>query len=188
MSNRSNSPFVHSILSWALAVPILVSVIGLTIPVTAQAGDHSKFADIVDTDPNPLPHWPTPEDKEYIRQLDEQRASRAPEAVIMAAPPGDIWTPGEYEALQGVFVPWEPGSYLSLLTEFVVGVTTDSSGTIAYLIVQDASECPIARATIDGAGGNSARTECLEYNLDTVWIRHYGPGLQPLLGIQCPSV
>jgi len=175
MNNRSDSTFVGSILWRALAFAILLLAIGLAVPTPAQAGDHSKYADIVDTNPNPVPHGPTPEDLEYIQELQDQRAAGALEVSIMAAPTGTVWTPGEYEEIKGVFVPWEPGSYLALLTEFAVGVTTDASGSLAYVIVSGASQEASATTTLAGAGADMSRVRFIYYNLDTVWIRDYGP-------------
>ena len=146
------------------------------LPGAAQASglvDQDYLDSIVDTNPNPVPHWASPEDEAYIQQLAEQRAMLA--MAIEAAPTGTIWAPGEYEACMGALVAWEPGSYLALLTEFVVGLTTDSSGSIAYVIVRDLSQEESATTTLSGAGANMARVEFIYYNLDSVWIRDYGP-------------
>jgi len=165
-------------------VKTLVSLIGLCamalfiLPSAAQASglvDQDYLDSIVDTNPNPVPHGPTPEDEAYIQQLAEQRAMQPKAMGIEAAPTGTIWTPGEYEACLGPLIAWEPGSYLSLLTEFVVGVTTDSSGSIAYVIVSGESQEGTATTTLSGAGANMSRVEFIYYNLSTVWIRDYGP-------------
>ena len=124
---------------------VLCAVAVFILPAAAQASglvDQDYLDSIVDTNPNPVPHGATPKDEAYIRQLAEQRAMlpTGVEMAILAAPSGAIWTPGEYEACLGSLVAWEPGSYLALLTEFVVGMTTDSNGTIAYVIVRDATQ------------------------------------------------
>jgi len=156
----------------------LCAVVVFSLPVPAQASglvDQDYLDSIVDTNPNPSPHWASPEDEAYIKNLQEQRAKLPMGMGILAAPSGTIWTPGEYEVCLGPLVAWEPGSYLSLLTEFVVGVTTDASGSIAYVIVRDSSQEASATTTLSGAGANMSRVEFIYYNLDTVWIRDYGP-------------
>jgi len=126
--------------------------------------------------PDGLPRYMTPEEQQWLDQQEEIEVLEAPEYGPLAAPTGTVWTPGEYEALYGPLVAWEPGSYLSLLTDFVVGVTNDPNmNSLAFVIVRDASQQASATATLQGAGADMDRVKFIYYNLDTVWIRDYGP-------------
>ena len=150
---------VNLLVLCAVAVFILFSM--------AQASglvDQDYLDSIVDTNPNPVPHWATPEDKAYIQGLQEERAMLP--MAIAAAPTGTVWAPGEYEACMGALAAWEPGAFLALLTEFVVGLTTDSSGSIAYVIVRDLSQEESATTTLSGAGANMARVQFIYYHLE----------------------
>ena len=153
----------------------------MMVAITASltfAADHSKYAGIMDENPNPVPHYPTQEDKEYIRQINEQRKMQVFESMAphIAAPIGPVWAPGEYEAVYGPLVAWEPGSYLSLLTEFIVGVTNDPDmNSVAFVIVRDAAQEASARSTLESYGADMDRVKFIYYDLDTVWIRDYGP-------------
>ena len=156
----------------------LFAMAAFILPGAAQASglvDQDYLNSIVDTNPNPVPHWATPEDEAYIQQLQEGGVIQPLGVEVEEPPSGTILTPAEYDAVLGPLVAWEPGSYLSLLTEFVVGVTTDSNGSIAYVIVSGSSQQASATSTLSGAGANISRVEFLYYNLDTVWIRDYGP-------------
>ena len=102
-------------------VLFLLTLILSASPSTSHSGDHSRFSHIEDTNPNPAPHYLSPEDEAYIEALIEQRLKRGP---IIAAPPvGDIWTLSEYDPVYGVLVGWESGQFLSLLAEFVYAET-----------------------------------------------------------------
>jgi agmatine/peptidylarginine deiminase len=156
----------------------LFAMAAFIMPSVTQASrlvNQDYLDSIVDTNPNPVPHWATPEDEAYIQQLQEGGVIKPLGVEVEEPPSGTIWTPAEYNSVLGPLVAWEPGSYLSLLTEFVVGVTTDSSGSIAYVIVSGSSQQASATTTLSGAGANMSRVEFLYYNLDTVWIRDYGP-------------
>jgi len=89
---------------------------------------------------------------------------------------GVRWAPGEYEAVYGPIVAWEPGSYLPLLTDFVVGVTNDSNmDSLAFVVVRDSSQEASAYSTLASNGADMDRVRFIHYNLDTVWLCDYGP-------------
>ncbi|HUU84267.1 MAG TPA: agmatine deiminase family protein, partial [Phycisphaerae bacterium] len=92
---------------------------------------------------------------------------------LRAAPTGTVFTPGEYEPVQGALVNW--GNYNALLTEFVVGMTNGDPGAIAYIVVSGSSEQSSATSTLTTAGADMDRVEWLTVTTDTVWIRDYGP-------------
>lgn len=156
-----------------------ISLLMFTITVSVIfAADHSKYADILDENPNPLPHYATQKDKKYVRQLHEKRRMQVLESMrlYMTPPIGDVWAPGEYDAVYGALVAWEPGSFLSLLTEFIVGITNDPDmNSLAFVIVRDASQKASARNTLESYGADIDRVKFLYYDLDSVWIRDYGP-------------
>ena len=173
MRSRSIFRFVN----FSLAAAVLFAGSSAGIP----AADKVDYSAIVDENSNPVPHGPTAEDILYIRQLNDQKVSRGFEKPLPWLQPLEAqafgkWTPGEYEPVLGPLVAWEPGSYLSLLTEFVAGVTADPDmNSFAFVIVRDAVQEASATAMLSGYGADMDRVKFVYYDLNTVWIRDYGP-------------
>jgi hypothetical protein len=77
---------------------------------TTYSGVPAQYAGIQDDDPNPLPRYASPEDKQLLHELLESRALQAQSAQALEAlvgpPSGVLWTPAEYEEMAGVLVRW----------------------------------------------------------------------------------
>jgi len=126
--------------------------------------------------PNGLPRYMTPEEQEWLDEQGGIEALSAAEIGLLAAPAGLIWSPGEYEPVYGPLIAWEPSSYRTLLTNFIIGVTTDPCmDSLAFVIVADPDEEASCISTLEGAGADTDRLKFIHYDLDTVWIRDYGP-------------
>ena len=178
-----------------LTFTILALLIGLPVPDATYSANPSKYAHIQDDDPNPLPKHASPEDKQLLHELLESRALQP--LALPGPPPGTLWTPSEYESLEGVLIRW--GSYNSLLTEFVVGITAasanlctgsgtpyacctgsgtgtcDIASTKVFVSVDNSSVEASAYSTLQGAGADMSQVEFIICPTDTVWIRDYGP-------------
>jgi len=185
----------HPALKLASLLGLLVFGLLLATPSPTYAVDPEKYAGIEDDDPNPLPAYASEEDK---RLLDELLSQRLLQPLALPGPPsGTLWTPSEYEALEGVLIRW--GSYNSLLTEFVVGITAasanlctgsgtpyacctgsgtgtcDDISTKVWVSADTSSAQSSAYSTLQGAGADMSKVEFIVYDSDSVWIRDYGP-------------
>jgi len=104
---------------------VLCAVALFALPAHAYAATMPPevLAAIQKNYPDGLPRYLTPEEQQWLQ---EQRALGVLEVAPLAAtapPTGVVFTPPEYDPVYGVLVSWEPGSYLPLLTDFIVGVT-----------------------------------------------------------------
>jgi agmatine/peptidylarginine deiminase len=176
-------------------VGLLLLGLLLAAPSPAHARDPGKYASIADDEPSPLPAGASDEDKRLLDELLRQRQLQL--EALPGPPPGALFTPGEYEPVEGVLIRW--GSFNSLLAEFVVGVTAasenlctgsatpyacctgsgagtcDTPSTQVWISVENASTQASASATLANAGADMSRVEFIVYDSDTVWIRDYGP-------------
>lgn len=126
------------------------------------------LARIQDDDPNPLPKHLT----EAEKRLPLQGPTRGD--FLQRTPPlGEVHCPAEYEPSQGLLMRW--GSYNSVLTELIVGLTTQDPEAITYLLVTGSSQQASATSTLSGAGADLSQVEFITYSANTVWIRDYGP-------------
>jgi agmatine/peptidylarginine deiminase len=124
------------------------------------------LATIVDDDPNPLPRSMT----------EAERAMPLPVPDYwweMAPPTGEVYTPAEYADNEGLLIRW--GSYNSVLTEMVVGITTGDPDGVVHILVTGASQQSSATAVLQGAGADMSQVEFIIYVSNSVWIRDYGP-------------
>ncbi len=148
-----------------------------SVPVDAYAGTvpADYLASIVDDEPNPLPRYATQEEEQLLQEKVLLQALEGVEALgAQTAPPsGAVWTPAEYELLDGVLVRW--GSYNSLLTEFIVGVSDADNDSTAWVLVETSSQQSSCTSTLEGAGADMTNVEFITYDGDSVWIRDYGP-------------
>jgi agmatine/peptidylarginine deiminase len=162
---------------WALVAAIVASLIGLPTPEATHSADPANYAGIEDDDPNPLPAYASPEDRQLLDELLEARALQAQtlDALdALAGPPsGVLWTPAEYEEMAGVLVRW--GSYNSLLTEFVVEVSQPDTNAKTWVLVENSSQQSSAYSTLEAYGAVMSNVEFITYDGDSVWIRDYGP-------------
>jgi len=175
MKNQFITGKIKSILSLLAACAIVVCL----SPADTQASplvDQDYLNSIVDEDPNPLPRYLTPAEKLLMQQQAAAKTLEAIPPLPSAAPIGVTWTPGEYEAVYGPLIAWEAGAYYALLTEFIVGVTTDPNmNSLAFVIVSGPSQEATCTSTLAGAGADMDRVKFIYYNLNSVWIRDYGP-------------
>ncbi len=137
-------------------------------PPTGASPPREQLDKIVDDDPNPLPRYATPQEK-----LIEIRSPTLEDLLRGGPPSGSIHCSAEYEVSQGGLVRW--GSFNSLLTEFIVGITEPDPGAIAYVLVTGASQQASATSTLTSNGADMSEVEFITYTSNTVWIRDYGP-------------
>ncbi len=123
---------------------------------------------IVDDDPNPLPRYLTPAEKNL------PLPTLTLEDLLRGTPPtGLVDTPSEYEHNDGMLIRW--GSYNSLLTAMTVPITTGDPDAIVYILVSGPSQESSATSYLTGAGADMSQVEFITYYANTVWIRDYGP-------------
>lgn len=72
-----------------------------------------------------------------------------------------------------MLVSW--GSFNSLLTAMVVGITTGDPVATAWVVVASAAQQASATSTLTSAGAVMDRVEFITYNTNSVWMRDYGP-------------
>lgn len=134
------------------------------------------LADINDDEPIPLPlpRYATPEEQKILQERRLLRALEPRKVAPRVAPSGMVWTPGDYEPLDGVLLAWEP-FFQSLLTEFIVGLSDPNSDSTAYVVVDSNTEQTNVYNTLAAANADMNNVEFLVYTTDSVWIRDYGP-------------
>ena len=125
--------------------------------------------------PNGLPKYITPEEQQWLDEHPEIASIKTTSigSEITAAPSGVVWTPGEYEELDGVLIAWE--GYTAILTEFAVEVSQSDTNAKVYVVVDNTSERSSVTSTLTSAGANMSNVEFLVRITDTVWMRDYGP-------------
>jgi agmatine/peptidylarginine deiminase len=152
--------------AWVLALLLAVGAAGSTDAQQAKRVPREYLATIVDDNPNPLP-----------RGLDEsERGLPLPSPapwVELEPPTGEVWTPPEYAANEGLLISW--GWYTTVLTELAVGITTGDPDATVYIVVNGPSQQASATAILQGAGADLDQVEFITYTTNTVWIRDYGP-------------
>jgi len=163
-----------------VALLALCALAVLAMPITAFAKMPVMPPDVLESIaenyPNGLPSYMTPEEQQWLDEQEEMRALGLLEVEPLAATPpptGTVWTPAEYEQLDGVLVAWE--GYTSLLEEFIVEVSQDDTNATVYVVVDSTSERTSVTSTLTSAGADMDNVEFLVYSTDTVWIRDYGP-------------
>lgn len=146
---------------------LLVSLVtGAVHGQQAKRVPREYLAGIVDDDPNPLPRNMTPAERSLPLPVPDSWPELAP-------PAGQVSTPAEYLANEGLLIRW--GSFNSVLTEMVVGITTGDPDGVVYILVTGASQQSGATAVLQGAGADMNQVEYITYTSNTVWIRDYGP-------------
>ena len=150
--------------------PIIIVVLAATSWCSAQQAKRvprEVLDRIVDDEPNPLPRYLTPAERQLPLPAPSLRG------LLRAAPTGTVNTPAEYERNQGLLIRW--GSYNSVLTEMTVGITTGDPDAVVYILVTGASQQSSATSTLSSAGADLEQLEFITYSANTVWIRDYGP-------------
>ncbi|MBN1788166.1 MAG: PASTA domain-containing protein [Sedimentisphaerales bacterium] len=125
--------------------------------------------------PDGLPKYITPEEQQWLDEHPEIASTKtlAIGSQTTAAPSGVVWTPGEYEELDGVLIAWE--NYTDVLTDFAVEVSQSDTNAKVYVVVDTTSERSSVTSTLTSAGANMSNVEFLVRTTDTVWICDYGP-------------
>ncbi len=115
-----------------------------------------------------LPQWETP----YEKALTELFGRPAPLGRLSAPPVGAISLPHEYGPQDGVLLVWDFGwspIYRSLVKEI------QEAGAIANVVVERASVVNVVLSHLATYGIPADRVEFIIADIDSVWIRDYGP-------------
>ena len=112
----------------------------------------------------PLPAGLTPEE---LTRLDEIGLLRE----VTPPPVGEFHLLAEYEAADGVLVPWV-GAYLTLVTQLVTAISQEDT---AWVIVANTSVQSQATTALTNAGADMSRVQFILESLNSIWIRDYGP-------------
>ncbi len=152
---------------------VIVMVIGCLIPGVLGAGEAKRVPQeyldsIVTGNSSPLPRGLAP--GETVPAFDWSKF------LSREAPIGAVATPAEYELNDGLIVSWDFGweLFFPLLTEMIVAVTTGTDATM-WVVVPNAGTQTSATTILSGAGADMAQVEFIIYNMDSVWMRDYGP-------------
>lgn len=86
---------------------------------------------------------------------------------------------GEYGPMDGVLISWSvqgnwPSSWRDILNQMVGRITTDGAAKV-YVAYELNSDVAAATAAFKAQGADMSRVEFVQANLDTIWIRDYGP-------------
>ena len=91
-------------------------------------------------------------------------------------PSGNIWTPGEYEAVYGVLVRW--GAHQELLVQIVVELTDWNENIIIFILVKDddgGKQQLTCSSILEDEGVDMYRIRFIPYTANSNWIADYGP-------------
>ena len=156
-----------------LALCALV-VFALTVNTYAATIPPEVLAEIEANYPEGLPRYTTPEEQQWMNEQAALGILEVEPLALTSPPTGNIWTPGEYEQLDGVLIAWE-GGYPSLLTQFAVEVSQSDTNATVYVIVDDTTEQSTVTSTLTSAGANMSNVEFIVRTTNSVWIRDWGP-------------
>jgi len=123
-----------------------------------------SFALFADQTDRPLPANLTPEE---LLRLDEIGCGKT----VTPPPPGDFFLPAEYDQADGVILSWD-SYYASLLIQLIAAVTQTDT---AYIVVSGASEQNSVHVQLSGTAADLSKVKYFHKNLNSVWIRDYGP-------------
>jgi agmatine/peptidylarginine deiminase len=146
----------------------LVLVAGLAAaaaaqPATLGAGDPAAF---IPADGPTLPRNLTPAEAAFLRSSPLE----VPEFV--GAPAGPVRCVGEYEPMDGICFSWT--GFTSHIANLAKWVTTDGEAR-AYIYVSGAAAQNSASNSLAASGANMSRVVFRQFQLNSVWIRDYGP-------------
>ncbi|MBN1788167.1 MAG: agmatine deiminase family protein, partial [Sedimentisphaerales bacterium] len=156
---------------------ILCAAVVFALSVHAQAASipPDVLEAIAANYPDGLPRYITPEEKQWLAEHPEIASAQTMDIgqEITAAPSGTVWTPGEYEELDGVIIAWE--AQTDVLTDFAVEVSQSDTNAKVYVVVDSSYEQSTVTSTLTSAGANMSNVVFLVRATDTVWICDYGP-------------
>ena len=91
------------------------------------------------------------------------------------APTGPVHCVAEYEPMDGIVVGWEGSTtWLNILAQLGGRITT-TGGAKFYVTIDNTTEQTDATNRITSAGGNMSNVVFMTRNLDSIWMRDYGP-------------
>lgn len=118
-----------------------------------------------------LPHGLSPEEQKYVREhYDDYLRSKLPVSLLDEKPENVIAAPGEWERCDGAIFAWV--QYTGLVRQLVK--ETAKSAT-AFVTVYGESEESSARHALEADGTNMANVRFVHADVDSVWMRDYGP-------------
>jgi len=115
-----------------------------------------------------IPRYETEIEKKYREMYGDPPMPRA----ATPAPSGPLHCVAEYEPMEGILVEWK--SFTSIISQMVKEITT-TANTIAYVAVDNVSTQSSATTTLTNAGANMSKVRFVVYQMNSVWIRDYGP-------------
>ncbi|MBL0921496.1 MAG: agmatine deiminase family protein [Phycisphaerales bacterium] len=94
---------------------------------------------------------------------------------VTPPPTGPVHCVAEYEPMDGIVVGWEGSTaWLGILGQIGGRVTTTGAARF-YVIIDNAAEQTDATNRITAAGGDMSKVVFMTRNLDSIWMRDYGP-------------
>jgi agmatine deiminase len=122
----------------------------------------------------PLPRYLTDAEREWMRNNPpvEPAAETPP-------PQGPLWCPGEYGPMDGILISWSqqgnwPSTWRSILNQMVAQITTVGEAKV-YVAYELDGDVAAATAAFDALGADLSKVQFVKANLDSIWIRDYGP-------------
>lgn len=92
-----------------------------------------------------------------------------------AVPSGPVWCPPEYAPCEAIMMSWTgPSSWTTILARMAAQITTVGDADV-IVVVPSSSTQSSATSTLQGQGTNMSRVRFVVRQLDTIWIRDYGP-------------
>ena len=147
---------------------LLVTLVFLLVFTTAFANVNQE---------QPLPKSLTDAEREYILNNYEEylnsKTTRSREALRL--PQGNFYGPAEYEPADGVIFSWN--GYTTLLKQLIKFVAEDYkvwvvAGGSSYW---SGSTVDSVKKELQNYGVNMANVNMIDYRLDSVWVRDFGP-------------
>ena len=147
-------------LSLAQVLAICVTILALAASAGADDGQGlRKYT---------LPQWETP----CEQALTETYGQPAWRGLLTAPPVGTVLAPAEFGLQDGILVVFDSGwghIYRPMIEEI------QAAGAIAYIVVESVSEKNQVLNHLDSYGIPTDMVEFVIVNIDSVWIRDYGP-------------
>lgn len=150
--------------STALALVMSLATVALAQPqiLTPEASQLTLRAA---TQSQPLPAYMTPEEAR-LPQLKVTEGFRAP-------PGGPVHCSAEYEPCDGLFLSWM--GYTSILTNLAVKITQGDPSATVWIMVESSSQQTSVANSLSAAGAVMSQIQFMIKDMDTVWVRDYGP-------------
>ncbi len=90
-------------------------------------------------------------------------------------PTGPVRCVAEYEPMDGIVIGWEGSTtWLNIHAQLARHITTTGNARL-YVIIDNGTEQADATNRITAAGGDMSKVVFMTRNLDSIWMRDYGP-------------